>query len=199
MQTDRALMERIGRRDGEAFDVLFDRYAPEVRRRIGPLVHDASAAEDLVQEVFLRLWTRAEQWTGQGPLGAWLGRIALNLARNHLRSHRRRRQRPLELPADAPGEDDALQAAWMVDPASPPPDRAAEAAERQALLASLIDGLPPTQRQVLRMVHQRELQLAEVARELGIPVGTVKSRLHYAIRQLTEQLRESGTEWEDWL
>ena len=62
------------------------------------LVRDEPAAEDLLQETFLRVWTRAGQWNGQGTFKGWLFRIATNLALNHLRTRRRRPEQPLELP-----------------------------------------------------------------------------------------------------
>src|SRR5918911_756040 len=96
---DRELLERIARRDACAFEVLFERHRETVRRRLGAIVRDEAAAEDLSQEVFLRVWTRAEQWDGRGAARAWLLRVATHLALNHLRSVRRRREEPLEIPA----------------------------------------------------------------------------------------------------
>ena len=141
MPAERDLMRRIVQRDASAFDALFARHGPPVRLRLVSIVRDEAVADDLLQEVFLRLWTRAEQWDGRGELRAWLGRIATNLALNHLRSGRRRRQRPLEVPAHA-GED------------------------------------------------EEDKNLGEAAEQLGIPVGTVKSRLHYALKRLFEQWQE---------
>ena len=63
-------------------------------------------AQDLVQEVFLRVWTRAEQWQGKGTFAGWLNRMAMNLALNHLRSIRRRRERPLEIIKESNDWDD---------------------------------------------------------------------------------------------
>ncbi|MHC4718304.1 MAG: RNA polymerase sigma factor, partial [Planctomycetota bacterium] len=93
MPADEELMRRIADRDMAAFDAMFARHAEPIRRRLARLIRDRAAVEDLVQEVFLRLWTRADQWDGRGEPAAWLGRIATNLALNHLRSGKRRVER----------------------------------------------------------------------------------------------------------
>jgi RNA polymerase sigma-70 factor (ECF subfamily) len=94
MPSDQHLMGRVRERDARAFEALFERYGELIRRHLARITRDDAAAQDLVQEVFLRVWTRAEQWDGRGPFKAWLYRIATNLALNHLRSVRRRREQP---------------------------------------------------------------------------------------------------------
>jgi len=164
------------------------------------MVRDASAVEDLHQEVFLRLWRRADQFTGAGSLGAWLGRIARNLALNHLRSVRRHRLRPLTpRAAGADGETaggDFTEPSWMVDPAARRADELAELAERREALRRLVDRLPPDKREVFRLVREAEMNVEDVADRLGIPAGTVKSRLHYATRTLRSQWQELENEQE---
>jgi RNA polymerase sigma-70 factor (ECF subfamily) len=188
-ESDQNLMRRIRRGDAAAFDRLFDRHAPGVRSRLAGIVRDESWADDLTQEVFLRLWTRAEQWSGAGTVAGWLGRIATNLALNHLRSQRRRRQRPL--PA-RPAEDDAAAGAdWPADEAAFDPAELLERAERLESFRRCLDALPRAQRAVLKMIHEEDLDIAAVAAELGIPEGTVKSRLHYSIKRLARELGEA--------
>ena len=121
MLSDRDLVEQVLERDAHALETLFDRYGEMVHRHLVRLVRDSAAAQDLVQEVFLRVWTRAEQWNGRGAFKAWLYRIATNLALNHLRSIRRRREQPLEM-ADtwSEGEEEASVPAWMIEGKSAP-------------------------------------------------------------------------------
>jgi RNA polymerase sigma-70 factor (ECF subfamily) len=196
--SDKQLVERMCAGDGRGFDELFARHEPAVRQRALAVLRDHAAADDVAQEVFLRLWTRAEQWNGQGPLGPWLMRITENLARNHLRTVRRRRQQPLEGPAAAPdGGDTPPPGRWMIDEEADDPPELAGLAERNELLWQLVDSLAPDKGQVLRLVHQRELGIRQAAEELGIPQGTVKSRLHYAIKELSELLHEMGADWEN--
>lgn len=198
ISTDSELMARIRERDPAAFEMLSARYRESIYRHVLALVHDANAAEDLVQEVFLRIWTHAERWQERGTFHAWLFRIATNLAFNYLRSVQRRRQQPLEVPADPLDEDDEICVpAWLVDHAQPGPDVLLEQDERQRLFQQLLAALPDEKREVLRLVHDAELGTRQVAELLGIPEGTVKSRLHYATQRLARAWHTLAQEWED--
>ena len=191
---DRALVERVVAGDAEAFEALFARYREAVGRHIRRMVRHGGAADDLVQEAFLRVWTRAEQWDGRGSFRGWLFRIATNLALNHLRSVRRRRQRPLEPPPEPLGDEDdePMAPAWMIDASALGPDAVVELAEERELCRRLIDRLPEDKREVFRMAHEAEMPVREIAEALGIPVGTVKSRLHYAAKRLASEWQHLG-------
>lgn len=194
MTTDGDLIQRVLCGDAAAFDALYERHASAVRRRLVQVVRDEAAADDLLQETFLRLWTRAEQWEGTGSVAGWLMRIATNLALNHLRSKRRRPARPLELSA-APEEDaELLVPGWMIDTAGLRPDEQAEHAERRAIAARLVGTLPEHQRRVVELAHEAGLDIGEIAEQLDIPPGTVKSRLHYARASLARKWRDLAKE-----
>lgn len=196
--SDQELIALTRDQDADAFETLSLRYRELIYRHILRTVHDSDAAEDIVQEVFLRIWTRAEQWNGRGAFKAWLFRIATNLALNYLRALKRRRQQPLELPADPiDEEDESCIASWMVDIAYPGPESALEQAEQGELLQRLVNRLPEEKRAVFHMVHGAEMETRQVAAALGIPEGTVKSRLHYANRRLAREWRELAKEWEE--
>lgn len=199
MQSDQELIGQIQKRDVAAFETLFARYRDSIRRLVARTVRDDSTAEDLVQEAFLRVWTCAAQWNGRGEFKAWLFRIATNLAFNHLRTVRRRRQQPLEMPPDEiDAEEESLSAPdWMIDTSSLRPDAQLEKAERHELLWQLVDGLPKDKRQVLHLVYEADLDLQETAATLGIPEGTVKSRLHYTMKRLAREWKEIAIEWEE--
>jgi len=192
MQSDQALMEDICRRNATAFETLLARYQEQIRRHIGRAVRDESATEDLLQETFLRVWTCAEQWDGRGEFKGWLFRIATNLALNHLRTVRRRKQQPLELTPDEADDDDyePTDPDWLIDTSLPRPETTLERLERSSLLWQLVDGLPKDKREVVYRVYQQEMDIRAVAEETGIPEGTVKSRLHYSIKQLARQWKE---------
>jgi len=181
-------MDRVRAGDAEAFEALMRFHGPGVKARVMRLVRDEVTADDVVQEVFLRLWTKADQWEGRGPLAGWLALIGVNLALNHLRTVRRRRETPLEpLEDQVPG--------WLVDTASPGPAEIAEDGERRELLRAVLERLPDKDQEVIRMVHEGEMDIADVAEALGIPDGTVKSRLHYARLRLAKgwkDLTEEG-------
>ena len=186
MESDQDLMGRIQRGDAAAFDALFDRHGGAVRRRLAAIVRDEYWVEDLTQEVFLRLWTRCRQWSGRGSPAGWLGRIATNLALNHLRSQRRRPQKPLLARPD--GEDDPQRTDWPADELAFDPAELLERAERLESFRRRLDALPEAKRAVMKMVYEEDMDIATVAEELGIPEGTVKSRLHYALKRLGRDL-----------
>lgn len=195
--SDESLIERVLERDAHAFETLFHRYSEMLCHHLTRIVRDRAAADDLVQEVFLRVWGRAEQWNGQGPFRAWLFRIATHQAFNHLRTIQRRREQPLEAPRPpADEEDENPVPAWMIDASTPGPDALLEQAEQRGLLRRFIDELPEEKREVFRMIHDAEMEVREIAEALRIPEGTVKSRLHYARRHLARRWRDIAGEQE---
>ena len=149
--------------------------------------------------MFLRLWHRAGQWKGDGPLLAWLLRIATNLALNHIRSVRRRREQPLQPPPamDGEEEDETRVPEWMIDASTLPPDEILAVAERRRLLRGLLTRLPEDGRRVIRLVYDGHLNTRQAATELGIPEGTVKSRIHHARKQIARSWRDLGIDWEE--
>jgi RNA polymerase sigma-70 factor (ECF subfamily) len=187
--TDAELLAQIGLQDEEGFAQLQSRYQELLRRYLARMVHDLDAADDLMQEVWLRVWTRAEQWDGRGPCRAWLFRIAANLALNHLRGCRRRRE--LSLPLVTGEEEDGSAApSWLADSVAQGPEALLEQSDRLARLQQYIAALPEEKREVFRMVYTEERELREVAALLGIPEGTVKSRLYHARQRLARLWRE---------
>ena len=185
--SDAILMQRIVARDQEAFAILFARYQAQVTESLRWITRDPVAADDLTQEVFLRVWNRADQWSGQGSFRGWLFRIARNLSLNQLRSISRRREQPLEMPSlyDEEDEDQPVPG-WMIDRAALGPDVQLERAEQRRILQALIDALPEEKREIFQMVYEEDVALREVAERLAIPEGTVKSRLFHARKQLSE-------------
>ena len=192
-QSDSQLVAGILERDAHAFEMLFERYIDALQRHARHIVHDEAAAHDVVQETFLRVWQRAAQWDGSGTFKAWLYRIATNLALNHLRTVQRRRETPLTLPPDDDEEDNFVPA-WMMDASSLEPEAVVEQAEARARYRKLVNRLPDDKRQVVQMVLEMEMSLRDAADALEIPEGTVKSRLHYARKQLARDWRELETD-----
>jgi len=189
---DEELVARTVERDAHAFEALFERYADALHRHAVGILHDEAAAHDVVQETFIRVWTRVVQWRGVGPFKAWLYRAATNLALNQLRSVQRRREYPLGLPVDPDDEEDtfSLIPAWMVEASSLGPEAVVEQIEERARYRRLLGRLPEDKREVFRLVHEMEMSLRDTADALDIPEGTVKSRLHYARKRLAREWRE---------
>lgn len=194
-QNDQELIRRIQAQDAEAFEILFARYQETIQRHLMRIVRHEAVAEDLVQEVFLRVWTRAEQWDGRGGVKAWLYRIGTNLALNQLRSARRRPQQSLEMFTDeATLEDESSIPGWLIDAAALDPETALELTERRKLFRRLVDSLPEEKRQVFRLIYEAKLELQDVANALGISIGTVKSRLHYGKKRLAHEWKQTISE-----
>ena len=106
MRSDRELIDDIAARDECACLELFERYGEPVRRHLERMLRNSAGADDLLQEVLLRVWNRPRQWREEGSLQSWLFRIATNPALNHIRALGRRRQQPLER------SDEDLEAEW---------------------------------------------------------------------------------------
>ena len=173
MATDEELARRVVARDEEAFQALHARYAPLVFHLVCQSL-DPAAAEDLVQEVFLQVWRRAETFDpGRGAFRSWLLQIAHFRILNELR-RRSRRQR---LQAD----EATVEA--IPDP-SEGPTEATWREYRKTAVRAAVDRLPSAQRQALSLAFFEELSHDQVARALKLPLGTVKSRIRTALLQL---------------
>jgi RNA polymerase sigma-70 factor, ECF subfamily len=198
-ETDLSLVRGVIRREEDAFSRLYDRYRGLVTAHLIQIVRDPGASDDLTQETFLRVWHRAGQWSGEGSFRSWLLRIATNLALNHLRSVKRRREQPIVplRPPEDEDEDESPVPAWMVDASSQRPDEALERTEQRRLLKRFVEGLSEEKQEVFRMVHDEEMETREVAERLGIPEGTVKSRVHHARKKIIRDWRQHRAKWED--
>lgn len=187
-QTDAQLLRRVAAGDEDAFGAFCARYEPVLLARIDAMLRDPHAARDVVQETLLRVWQNAARRDPEAPVRAWVLKIATNLALNRLRTVKRRREQPYEQQVVSDdGEESTLMASWMIDASSLGPDALAEQAERNAYLRRLVEELPESKRDVVRLVYDHEMELHEVSEQLDIPLGTVKSRIHHAIRRLSQR------------
>jgi len=173
------LVERVAtERDRAAFLELFDHYAPRLKgfyRRRG--MADAQA-EDLVQDVMVSLWQRAGQYDRrQAGVSTWVFTIARNRQIDVLR-----RERRLELDADEPA----------LEPSEDPEPGAAYDAEQAAeRVRAAMAALPQEQAELVRISFYEEASHSAIAERLGLPLGTVKSRLRLALQKLRTALNES--------
>ncbi len=162
--------------DLEAFEALFARYRNPIYRTAYGLTGDPQAAEEVLQDTFARAWQRRTTlMTDVSPV-PWLHRVALNLCYSRL-GRRRVKAEPIEEEAHGHVRDRAVEPA--------------ERAEQQELRAIVRDGiaaLPPKHQSVVALYYLQGLSLQETADVLGVALGTVKSRLHYALRGLRANL-----------
>lgn len=167
--------------DHEAFRVLYDRHAPAVVPFLERLLPDSAAAEDALQETFLRLYRGLEGYDPTRPLAPYVFRIARNVAIDWLRSHKGPRPGTADPPA---GEGKG--------PAARSAHEAAVAGERSALVGEALAALAPEHRAVLvlRLVHG--LKLEEVSEALACSERTARNRLRAASVLLERELRRRG-------
>ena len=175
-ETDDALIRRMQADDLDAFEALFLRHRGAIYRTAYGLTGDRHAAEEVLQDTFARAYERrAILHTDVSPL-PWLHRVAINLCYSRLGRRR--------LPA-GPIEEAAVR--LMRDGAVEPAERA-ERRELRQIVQEGIASLPPKHQSVVVLYYLHGLSLQETAVALDVRLGTVKSRLHYALRSLRTQL-----------
>jgi RNA polymerase sigma-70 factor (ECF subfamily) len=174
--------------EAAALAALYDRHSRVVFALIVRIIGNRETAEDLVQEVFFRVWQQAASFDEtRGTLRSWLCTIAHNLSLNEVRRRQRRPQGVLP-PTNADERGDAL--ASCIDSA-PQPSAAAWCAVRDGAVATALAMLPPTQRAVLQMYAAGYSQ-SEIAEAFGEPLGTIKSRMRRSLLRLREDLPHHG-------
>ena len=177
---DADVLARIAAGELSSLGVLFDRYAIDVRRFIARLGIGPGDVDDLTQATFLLVAQAASSFRGSASGRAWLFGLAANVVRRHRRSLARVAARiaawATELRADSPAT----------------PESTSDVGERAALAARALTRLPAKKREVFVMVVMEDLTAEEVATTLGIPIGTVWTRLHHARRALRAHLEEKG-------
>ncbi|MBN2310892.1 MAG: sigma-70 family RNA polymerase sigma factor [Candidatus Hydrogenedentes bacterium] len=185
--SDEELVARC--RDGhrDAFNTLVTRYQPRLFSFIVRMVANRADAEDLFQETFLRVYRHLDRFRAGAPFRPWLYRIATNACRDHLRRARRRRTVSLDRESFADGPAPIDRAASTL----PGPGERAREAELAERLAAAVAKLPVKQRAVFLMARYDGMPYGEIGRALGIPVGTVKSRMNKAVSALMRELEEA--------
>ena len=164
----------------DALGELYDRYNQMVYRTALGITGDTEAAADLLQDVFLRMHRFADRIDIDRPLEPWLYRVAANLSCSWVK--RQRWVRPIEELAE-----------WLSGEPKHSPAQIAEKNETWGYVEQAVASLPLAHRTVIVMYYINNLSLQEIADILDLPVGTVKSRLHYGRHALREQMEvQSG-------
>ncbi|HLG42061.1 MAG TPA: sigma-70 family RNA polymerase sigma factor [Planctomycetota bacterium] len=166
------LVRRIAAGDSEAFEKLYEAYRKPLANYLYRLCFDRALVEDLLQEVFVRIWRAAASFRAESKVSTFIFRIATNVWINE---SRRLREKPAEAAADRvqsgePGEE-------------------LERREREARVRDALRTLPAGERAVLILAEYNGLPYEEIARVLEVPVGTVKSRMFHALQRLRDRLR----------
>jgi RNA polymerase sigma-70 factor (ECF subfamily) len=185
-------MLRAAGGDAAAFAELYDRWSGPLLRYFWHLCYDRDASEDLLQETFLRLWRAAPRYEVRARFSTYLFQIAKNLWINERAKVLRR---PLKVSLDAPrdvGEDGTSTLGERLAGDDPMPCDEAARAETGRRIRAAVDGLSEKLREVFVLAAFQELPYAEVSAILGIPEGTVKSRMWAAVRELRKSLEEAA-------
>ena len=177
-KSDAELLRRVQADDLDAFEEFFARYRNPIYRTAYGLTGDRQAAEEILQDTFARAYRHRHTFhDGVSPL-PWLHRVSLNLCYSRL-SRRRLDATPIDETAEHTVPDDR-----------PLPAERAEQSELRQIVREGIAALPEKHQSVVVLYYLHRLSLQETAQVLGIQLGTVKSRLHYALRSLRVHLEE---------
>jgi RNA polymerase sigma-70 factor (ECF subfamily) len=168
--------------DERAFETLVHRYERELFGFLRRYLHDAELAEDVFQATFLRVSLKADSFEDGRQFRPWLYAIATHQAIDAQRRQKRHRMVPLD--ERRPGAEDAPACIETLSTDDPRADERLQAVETRAALAAAVERLSAAQRSVLTLVYYRGVTQRDAARMLGVPLGTVKSRLHAAVHRL---------------
>jgi RNA polymerase sigma-70 factor (ECF subfamily) len=187
--TDEALMAAYQKGDLAAFGELFERHEKRLWNFLRRFVRDKATAEDLLQEVFLRVVKSAVQWQPSAKVSTWLFTIARNLCTDQARRAEFRQAESLDQ-AKAGEDGSGLRRIDRVAADSGDAEKEAMGHEIASLVDRAVGELPVEQREVFLMREVMDMSFAEIAAQVGASEPTVKSRMRYALQRLRSRLGE---------
>lgn len=186
---DEELMERLHFRDLQAFRALYQRYGNLVYSASLRVVRDTQIAEDMVQEIFLRIWRKPDAYVAQrGRFVTWLTSVTRNRAVDEVRSRSRRYRHETASPEEQERE--------FAAPDSNDPALTAELSDQRRLILAAMSGIPSEQREVIELAYFGGLTQQEIAERLSQPLGTVKTRIRLGMQKLRSALTPE-LKWEE--
>jgi RNA polymerase sigma-70 factor (ECF subfamily) len=181
-ETDVDIYETLGDRDGQAMELVYDRYGGLAYGLAMRILGDSGRAEDVVQEVFLGLWRRPGSFDPQkGTFRTWLMTLVRNRAIDNLRGRNRRGHGEVELPAEVRDLS-----------ASTNPWPAVSLSLERDVVHEALASLPQEQRQAIELAHFSGYTHVEIAHQLGLPLGTVKGRMRLGLEKMHAYLTMRG-------
>jgi len=184
---DEALVERCRKGDMQAFGLLVAKYQDRIYNLLYRLLNNAADAEELAQETFLRALERISQFKGQSRFYTWLFRVAANMAISYRRRGGRVRFQTLAASEDSDGQG---LSATLADHRDPSPQAAAMSGETRLAVLQALEELDEEFRLIVILRDVEDMDYAQIADVLEVPVGTVKSRLHRARGLLKDKLSD---------
>ena len=182
------LVEYRDRGNRPAFEALVHRYEKELYGYLRNYLSDPEMAEDVFQQTFLQIYLKCDQFEPERKLRPWLYAVATNQAIDHQRHFGRHRMASLDRRM---GQDEESETGALVEVFDSPcrgPVEESESIEQAGEIRRAVDDLPEQMKQIVLLVYFQGMKYREAAKALGIPVGTVKSRLHGAVQKLGELL-----------
>ena len=176
--SDEQLIDRYRVGETQAFEALIQRYRQELFHFLIRFAGNRAAAEDVFQETFLQVHLSIETFDTSRRFKPWLFTIAANKARDYLRRMARHHAAPLSAPV---GEADGQTFADFLEADLPQPGDAMEDAEMADRVRQAVEQMPDHLREILLLSYFQKFSYNQIAEVLGIPLGTVKSRLHAAV------------------
>jgi len=188
MADDETLIEQFKKGDLSAFDELMSKYSRKIRYLAYRMTNNYEDAEDITQEVFVRVFKALPTWKPKASFYTWLRTIALNLCIDFHRTRVRRQTQPLEskdgfvmdIPADSSND----------------PLRRTEADELRRRILLATEKLSPRQRKAFMLVSYGGLSLKEAAEIMGCAVGTIKAHLNRATTKMRNLLKDLSKDWD---
>ncbi len=194
--TDEQLLGRHRSGDEKAFEVLIERYRLELFHFLARFLGDRTSADDIFQEAFIQVHISAGTFDTSRRFKPWLFTIAANKARDHLRKNKR--QKAASLSASVDQHQDGGQAFIdLMEADLPLPQEKAQQKETGQIVRDVVSSLPEHLREVLLLAYFNRMAYREIAENLGIPLGTVKSRLHAAVGTFAELWKAQAPKDED--
>ena len=185
---EKLLLSYRSERNNGAFEELVHRYEKELCGYLRHYLGDAEMADDVFQQTFLQVHLKCDQFEPGRQVRPWLYTVAKNQAIDSQRGNRRHRMTSLDRATGRNSEGETGALVELLGGSEIGPADNAESAEQCDALRKAVDKLPEASRQVVILVYFQGLKYREAAQVLGLPVGTVKSRLHCAMLKLTESL-----------
>jgi RNA polymerase sigma-70 factor (ECF subfamily) len=183
-QTDESLLTAYIDGDRQAFAALLERYRTELHGFLARFLGSSAAADDVFQETFLQVHLAASTFDSTRNFKPWLFTIAANKARDWHRRQKRRRAASLDAPIG--GDPDGTRMVDLMQSKDEVPSNLLENSEMRSRVKDVIDSMPALYREVLQLNYFQKMSYQQIAEVLGIPLGTVKSRLHAAVATFAE-------------
>lgn len=185
--SDEELLSSYRHGDRDAFAELVHRYERELFHFLVRFLGDRAAAEDVFQETFLQVHQSAEQFDLDRRLRPWLFTIAANKARDLMRQRARRPTNPLEAPISGGDDDGGGRFIDLMEASIAMPDEPMQKQEVQQRVQGIVMAMPHHFREILLLSYFHQFPYKQISDMLGIPLGTVKSRLHAAVASFAER------------